>query len=153
MEPSEYSVWEVGGLADIGADCRGQEGFLLYANTVFRLRLLTLSMEGKLPLYRNHPKNGSWTRPNGALLKAKVTRSKCEPFLFRMQRMTTSPAPASPHEDRRPVGQLGGLLVRRGLGRVSSQKLLGTLRELEIEHGTERYRLRVTSTGKLILTK
>ena len=89
----------------------------------------------------------------GALLKAKVTRSKCEPFLFRMQRMTTSPAPASPHEDRRPVGQLGGLLVRRGLGRVSSQKLLGTLRELEIEHGTERYRLRVTSTGKLILTK
>jgi hemin uptake protein HemP len=39
------------------------------------------------------------------------------------------------------------------MGRITSAKLLGGLRELEIEHGTERYRLRVTSMGKLILTK
>ena len=42
---------------------------------------------------------------------------------------------------------------RVGVGRITTEKLLGGLRELEIEHGAEVYRLRVTSTGKLILTK
>lgn len=42
---------------------------------------------------------------------------------------------------------------RYGIGRISSEKLLGGLRELEIVHGGGVYRLRITSTGKLILTK
>ena len=67
--------------------------------------------------------------------------------------MKTSTSPASPNEDSDPSEQLDRPVVRQGVGRVSTEKLLGTLRELEIEHGIERYRLRVTSTGKLILTK
>jgi len=37
--------------------------------------------------------------------------------------------------------------------RVSSKDLFGSLRELVIEHVGEEYRLRITSQGKLILTK
>lgn len=37
--------------------------------------------------------------------------------------------------------------------RISSQALLGNEREIEIEHAGSLYRLRVTSLGKLILTK
>lgn len=40
-----------------------------------------------------------------------------------------------------------------GIGRVTSDQLLGGLRELEIVHEGSLYRLRITSTGKLILTK
>ncbi len=39
------------------------------------------------------------------------------------------------------------------LPRVSSSDLLKGLRELIIEHAGEEYRLRLTSNGKLILTK
>jgi hemin uptake protein HemP len=44
-------------------------------------------------------------------------------------------------------------VARYGIGRVTSAKLLGGLRELEVVHEGGIYRLRVTSTGKLILTK
>lgn len=37
--------------------------------------------------------------------------------------------------------------------RVDSRELLGPGRELEIVHGSACYRLRLTSLGKLILTK
>ena len=37
--------------------------------------------------------------------------------------------------------------------RLSSQALLGNEREVEIEHAGQLYRLRLTSLGKLILTK
>lgn len=37
--------------------------------------------------------------------------------------------------------------------RISSQALMGQEREIEIEHGGQLYRLRLTSLGKLILTK
>lgn len=37
--------------------------------------------------------------------------------------------------------------------RLSSQSLLGGRREIEIDHDGAVYRLRVTSLGKLILTK
>jgi hemin uptake protein HemP len=37
--------------------------------------------------------------------------------------------------------------------RVSSKQLLGGSRELIIEHAGDEYRLRLTSQGKLILTK
>jgi hemin uptake protein HemP len=66
--------------------------------------------------------------------------------------MKTSTSPARPGYDGDP-SDLDRPVVRQGVGRVRSEKLLGTLRELEIEHGAELYRLRVTSTGKLILTK
>lgn len=37
--------------------------------------------------------------------------------------------------------------------RLSSSELFGETRELVIEHAGEEYRLRITSQGKLILTK
>lgn len=37
--------------------------------------------------------------------------------------------------------------------RISSQALFAGSNELEIEHGDALYRLRITSMGKLILTK
>jgi hemin uptake protein HemP len=37
--------------------------------------------------------------------------------------------------------------------RLSSAELLGSAREIEISHGDALYRLRLTSLGKLILTK
>ncbi|QPF76736.1 hemin uptake protein HemP [Roseateles sp. DAIF2] len=40
-----------------------------------------------------------------------------------------------------------------GRRRLSSQALLGNEREVEIEHSGQIYRLRLTSLGKLILTK
>lgn len=51
----------------------------------------------------------------------------------------------SPRVEAAPV-----VIQRR---RVSSQALLGNDREVEIEHCGQLYRLRVTSLGKLILTK
>lgn len=39
------------------------------------------------------------------------------------------------------------------LRRVTSEELLAGKRELVIEHSGEKYRLRLTSKGKLILTK
>lgn len=40
-----------------------------------------------------------------------------------------------------------------GRRRVSSGELFGNQQELVIEHNNEEYRLRITSNGKLILTK
>jgi hemin uptake protein HemP len=37
--------------------------------------------------------------------------------------------------------------------RIGTAELMGDARELVIEHGGEEYRLRITSNGKLILTK
>ena len=44
-------------------------------------------------------------------------------------------------------------VVPESARRLSSAELLGGRRELEIEHGGQLYRLRLTSQGKLILTK
>lgn len=61
---------------------------------------------------------------------------------------------ADPNDDLKSADQAEHLAVERcGIGCVSSEKLLGGLRELEIVHGGGIYRLRITSTGKLILTK
>ena len=43
--------------------------------------------------------------------------------------------------------------AQRQRKRVSSQELLANEREIEIEHVGQLYRLRLTSLGKLILTK
>ena len=50
-----------------------------------------------------------------------------------------------------PESRAGEALSARK--RVSSKDLFGPLRELVIEHVGEEYRLRITSQGKLILTK
>ena len=52
---------------------------------------------------------------------------------------TATRAQAAPHAQRRP--------------RVQSDALFGSAHEIEIQHGEAIYRLRITSLGKLILTK
>jgi len=37
--------------------------------------------------------------------------------------------------------------------RISTERLMGNRREIILQHGVDEYRLRITSTGKLILTK
>lgn len=48
---------------------------------------------------------------------------------------------------------LNGAAAHHGIGRVASEQLFNGTRELEIVHQGNLYRLRITSTGKLILTK
>lgn len=67
------------------------------------------------------------------------------------RRMTQSPRPVRPTEMERDkpasgVPDLGALVVE-------SATLMNGQRELIIRHGTETYRLRVTASNKLILTK
>jgi hemin uptake protein HemP len=57
----------------------------------------------------------------------------------------TAPAPSTPSPP--PVAEPSS--VRR----VDSQALLGKAQQIEIVHGSQVYRLRLTSLGKLILTK
>jgi hemin uptake protein HemP len=57
----------------------------------------------------------------------------------------SSPPSAKPLHD----GVSGALTARRW----RSAELFGPLHEIEIEHGQAVYRLRLTSLGKLILTK
>lgn len=62
-------------------------------------------------------------------------------------------------EDKRAAADAAGTVQQRPAAApelprtVSSIQLLGARRELLIEHNGERYSLRVTSKGKLILTK
>jgi hemin uptake protein HemP len=37
--------------------------------------------------------------------------------------------------------------------RISTDRLMGGRREIVLQHGLEEYRLRITSAGKLLLTK
>lgn len=46
-----------------------------------------------------------------------------------------------------------GAEIRNPYPVISSAALLERRKEIIIEHGTERYRLRITSNNKLILTK
>jgi len=57
------------------------------------------------------------------------------------------------NRDRRQPAQSRGTGTVQGVRRVSATALFAGGRELIIEHGSEEYRLRVTSKGKLILTK
>jgi len=53
-----------------------------------------------------------------------------------------------------PTGPLPAALTQiTPRKRLNSQTLLGDEREIEIEHAGQLYRLRLTSLGKLILTK
>ncbi|MCH7343677.1 hemin uptake protein HemP [Pelomonas sp. CA6] len=65
-----------------------------------------------------------------------------------------SSAALAPALDAAPCRPIVGKDVAPGLRRRwNSQTLLGQDREIEIEHAGQLYRLRVTSLGKLILTK
>ena len=60
------------------------------------------------------------------------------------------PAPEKPSTpDAQPAMPIGASCHRRW----RSAELLGHQQEIEIEHGQAIYRLRLTSLGKLILTK
>ncbi|MBN9086352.1 MAG: hemin uptake protein HemP [Reyranella sp.] len=45
------------------------------------------------------------------------------------------------------------LAVRVRPLRISTDRLMGGRREIVLQHGLEEYRLRITSAGKLLLTK
>ncbi len=62
---------------------------------------------------------------------------------------TISSSPASPTAESSAQAVAGDELHRR----IHSTDLLGTRREVQIEHAGELYTLRQTSKGKLILTK
>jgi hemin uptake protein HemP len=69
---------------------------------------------------------------------------------------TTPPVgvpPAQPSAVQGPALTLGQARGGKPLRRVHSAVLLGPDQEVEIEHGQAVYRLRLTSLGKLILTK
>ena len=55
---------------------------------------------------------------------------------------------ADPHLRHSPAAE--GTAPRK---RLSSRELFGAMREVVIDHVGEEYRLRITSQGKLILTK
>jgi hemin uptake protein HemP len=57
-----------------------------------------------------------------------------------------------PHPAIRPMGQ-SAAPAQPPVKRIDSTTLLAGTRELIIEHGVDAYRLRLTSKGKLILTK
>jgi len=61
-------------------------------------------------------------------------------------------APAPPHEDH-PAFEAPPAQPAPYPRRISSHALMGSGREVEILHGTQLYRLRLTSLDKLILTK
>lgn len=69
---------------------------------------------------------------------------------------TTPPVgvpPTRPSAVQGPASNLGQTRAGKPLRRVHSAALLGPEQEVEIEHGQAVYRLRLTSLGKLILTK
>jgi hemin uptake protein HemP len=51
---------------------------------------------------------------------------------------------------QRPSPDAEGIATRK---RLNSRELFGAMREVVIDHVGEEYRLRITSQGKLILTK
>jgi hemin uptake protein HemP len=61
--------------------------------------------------------------------------------------MTERPRPVPPQQ------QIGGETADSQQRGIDSVTLLGGQRELIIRHGTETYRLRLTASDKLILTK
>lgn len=44
-------------------------------------------------------------------------------------------------------------VARQLLPKIGTAQLMKGMREIIIQHGSEEYRLRITATGKLILTK
>jgi len=55
--------------------------------------------------------------------------------------------------DGAPVGSPPTRVAPLRPPRISTERLMGNRREIILEHGVDEYRLRITSTGKLILTK
>lgn len=57
------------------------------------------------------------------------------------------------HDPRVAAANRQGLISKPGVNRVSIDALLNGAHEMVIVHAGEEYRLRITSKGKLILTK
>jgi hemin uptake protein HemP len=55
--------------------------------------------------------------------------------------------------EQRPVGVVAKPADEPDLRVVNVADLMGSSREVALLHGTERYKLSITSKGKLILTK
>lgn len=66
---------------------------------------------------------------------------------------STSPRPAFAPAAAQTAAPGGAPPAAAPTRRLSSTELLGSARELQIIHGDALYRLRLTSQGKLILTK
>lgn len=68
--------------------------------------------------------------------------------------MPSSPDESSDNRPRQPMrGEDLGVHAPRRVTSIRSEELLKGRQELEILHAGVRYRLRLTSLGKLILTK
>ncbi len=61
--------------------------------------------------------------------------------------------PTKPEAPPLPAAKASQLDSVSGIRRMTSNELLAGRKELAIEHNGEEYRLRLTSKGKLILTK
>lgn len=72
------------------------------------------------------------------------------PSSNRRPHASTAGAGASP---AREADDAASLAARSPVARLSSRQLLGSAGEVEIAHAGSIYRLRLTSLGKLILTK
>ena len=55
--------------------------------------------------------------------------------------------------EEKPTALAAGLLAEGGPHTVTVADLMRDQREITLQHGTEAYKLRITSKGKLILTK
>jgi hemin uptake protein HemP len=65
----------------------------------------------------------------------------------------TTPLRSAPEQTSTPEAQPAPPMATSCHRRWRSTELLGQQQEIEIEHGLAVYRLRLTSLGKLILTK
>ncbi|WP_318013838.1 hemin uptake protein HemP [Paucibacter sp. DJ2R-2] len=92
--------------------------------------------------------SSSSIRP-ASLLAASLALETEAPGTLSATRPTPAVSPASPASLAALSSARPGAAPRR----LSSETLLADRREVEIEHAGQIYRLRVTSLGKLILTK
>ncbi|PND40179.1 hemin uptake protein HemP [Paucibacter aquatile] len=95
--------------------------------------------------------SSSSTRP-ASLLAASLALETEAPGALSATRPTPAASPVSPASSA-SLAALSSARPGAAPRRLSSETLLADRREVEIEHAGQIYRLRVTSLGKLILTK
>lgn len=78
------------------------------------------------------------------ILAVRIDHGNENSYYFQMQ------GSDRPDNDRKPLAQPGG--GSRSVPRISSRELMRHQSELIIEHDGREYRLRITQSGKLILT-
>lgn len=95
--------------------------------------------------------SSSSIRP-ASLLAASLALETEAPGTLSAMRPTPAASPVSPASSA-SLAALSSARPSAAPRRLSSETLLADRREVEIEHAGQIYRLRVTSLGKLILTK